>query len=72
MLLAGAGIRGGRVIGKTSPNGQEVADRPVSVADLFQSMCRAMKIDPNTELYTPIGRPLKIVDGGGVVKELFS
>lgn len=72
VLLAGAGIRGGRAIGKTSANGQEIVDRQLNVEDLFQSMCRAMKIDPETEMHTPIGRPMKIVDGGKVIKELFA
>ncbi len=72
LILAGGGVRGGRAIGKTSANGQEITDRPVAVEDLFQSMCHAMGIDANNELYTPIGRPLKIVDGGKVIQELFS
>ena len=69
-MLAGAGIRGGRVVGKTSANGQEVVDGAVSVEDLFQTICRAMKIDADKELYTPGGRPLKIVDGGKPVSEI--
>ena len=70
MLMAGAGIQGGRVVGKTSANGQEVVDRAVSVEDLFQTICRAMKIDADKELYTPGGRPLKIVDGGKPISEI--
>ena len=70
LLLAGAGIRGGHVVGKTSANGQEVVDRAVSVEDLFQTICRAMKINADKELYTPGGRPLKIVDGGKSIGEI--
>ena len=70
VMLAGAGIRGGQVIGKTSPNGQEVIDRAVSVEDLFQTICSAMKIDADKELFTPGGRPLKIVDGGKAISEI--
>ena len=70
LMLAGAGIRSGQVIGKTSPNGQEVIDRAVSVEDLFQTICSAMKIDANKELFTPGGRPLKIVDGGKPISEI--
>ena len=72
MLLAGGGIKGGQAIGKTSDNGQEITDRALSVDDLFQSFCKAMTIDADKELYTPEGRPLKIVDGGQPVKELFA
>ncbi len=70
VLLAGAGIQGGRVVGKTSADGQEVVDRAVSVEDLFQTICRAMKINADKELYTPGGRPLKIVDGGKPIGEI--
>ncbi|MFO0871644.1 MAG: DUF1501 domain-containing protein [Pirellulales bacterium] len=70
VLLAGAGIRGGAVVGKTSANGQEVSDRAVSVEDLFQTFCRALEIQADKELYTPESRPVKIVDGGAPVKEL--
>ncbi len=72
MLMAGGGIRGGSVLGKTSDNGQEVVDRAVSVEDVFQTICRAMKIDADKELFTPGGRPLKIVDGGQAIGEILS
>ena len=71
-FLAGAGIRGGQAVGKTSSNGQEITDRALSVEDLFQTLCRALHIDASKELITPEGRPLKIVDGGEPIKELFA
>ena len=37
-----------------------------------ESFCRAMKVDPELELYTPAGRPLAVVDGGQPIKELIS
>jgi uncharacterized protein (DUF1501 family) len=71
VALAGGGVKGGQVIGSSGDDGTEVADRPVSVADLFCSVCESLKVDPRTENISPLGRPLKIVDGGEVVKELF-
>jgi uncharacterized protein (DUF1501 family) len=71
-LLAGSGIKGGRAIGKTNDNGTEVAERPVSVPDLFQTFCKALKLNPSTEMVTPQGRPVKIVDEGKPAIELFS
>lgn len=71
VLLAGGGIRGGRAIGKTSPDGMTIADRPVQVSDLFQTVCKSLGMDPKTELMTPQGRPIKIVDDGTPIKELF-
>jgi hypothetical protein len=72
VVLAGAGIRGGRVLGRTSPSGTDVAERPVGVHDLFCTFCHALGIDPRRENLTPIGRPIRIVDGGQPVRELFA
>jgi hypothetical protein len=71
IALAGCGIRGGQVLGATSDGGNDVTQRPVSVADLFCTICRALDIDPRKENMTPIGRPIRIVDGGQPVRELF-
>src|SRR5262249_35275887 len=71
VALAGGGVRGGKVIGATSAEGTEVKERPVSVADLFCTFCHALKINPRKENVSSLGRPIKIVDGGQVVKELF-
>lgn len=70
--MAGAGVQGGRVVGKTSADGMEVAQRPVSVPDLYATFCRAMRIDADKENYTPAGRPITIVNKGTAVHELFA
>jgi len=72
VALAGAGVRGGQVVGSTDKEGQRVADRPVKVTDLFCTFCHALGIDPEHENMSPIGRPIKIVDGGEAVKEAFA
>lgn len=69
--LAGGGIRGGQVIGRASADGMQVEDQPVSVADLFCSICRVMQVDPRKENISPLGRPMKIVDGGQPIPQLF-
>lgn len=71
VLLAGGGVRGGQVIGRVSRDGSKVEERGVTVPDLFRSFCHSLKMDPDKEQSTPIGRPIKIVDGGAVVRELF-
>ncbi len=71
VAMAGGGVRGGRVIGSTSAGGNDIANRPVGVADLFCTFCHALGIDPRKENQTPIGRPIRIVDGGQHVRELF-
>jgi hypothetical protein len=72
MALAGGGIKGGQVIGATSQDGTTATERPVTVPDLFCSFYRALKINPRKENMTPIGRPIKLIDSGAPVKELFS
>jgi len=69
--LAGGGVKGGRVIGATTQDGAGVAERPVTVPDLFCTFCRVLGIDPRKEHVSSLGRPLKIVEGGEPVKELF-
>jgi len=59
------------VIGKTDAAGGTVEDRPVNVADLFQTFCKSLDINPAGENIAPNGRPIKIVDGGQPVSELF-
>jgi hypothetical protein len=70
--LAGGGVRGGQVIGATNAEGTDIADRPVTVPDLFCSFCHALQINPRKENISGLGRPIKIVDGGQPVKELFA
>lgn len=72
IAVAGGGTRGGQVIGTSSADGTEVKDRPVQVNDMLASICHALKIDPSKENMSSVGRPIKIVDGGKVVKELFA
>jgi hypothetical protein len=70
--LAGGGVKGGQVIGSSNAEGTDVKDGPVSVVDLLASVCHSLKIDPKKENMSPVGRPIKIVDGGKVVKSLFA
>lgn len=71
VVLSGGGIRGGQVIGRTDDGGTSVEDRPVTVNDLFRTICRSLSIDADKENMSSIGRPIKIVDGGAVVAEAF-
>ena len=72
VVLGGGGIRGGQVIGATSEDGMEVVDRPVSVPDLFASLCFSLGIDDTDQNYSRGGRPIRVVNDGSVIKELFA
>jgi arylsulfatase A-like enzyme len=71
VVLAGAGVRGGTVIGATSADGTEIVAHPVTVPDLYRSVAWAMNLDPDHTRFSPAGRPLKTVDGGTVIPGLF-
>ena len=66
------GIAGGRVIGKTDDLGMEIAERPVSVADLYATIYRCFGVNPDKKYPGPEARPTRILEGGEVVKELLA
>jgi len=72
VFMAGGGIKGGTVIGSSDEDGYKPKDRPVQVPDIHATVCHALGIDPNKEVITPLQRPLKLVDDGKPVMELFS
>ncbi|MEX0794335.1 MAG: DUF1501 domain-containing protein [Pirellulaceae bacterium] len=62
-VLGGGGIRGGQAYGTTNDSGMEVVEGKVEVQDLWSTLCQAVGIDPETEIHTPLGRPLKLAEG---------
>ncbi|HYT92763.1 MAG TPA: DUF1501 domain-containing protein [Gemmataceae bacterium] len=68
-VLAGGGLNGGQVVGRTSADGTTVeSDRPVSVPDLMATICRALGIDPvRTTNMSNVGRPIRVADVGAQV-----
>jgi Protein of unknown function (DUF1501) len=61
-VLAGGGIKGGQVIGRTSADGSSVEDRAVSVPDFIATVCLALGIDPRSQNVSNVGRPIRIAD----------
>ena len=61
-VLAGGGIKGGQVVGKTSPDGSTVEERPVAVIDFLATICLALGIDYLKQNDSNVGRPIRIVD----------
>lgn len=70
VLMAGAGVPRGLVLGKTDARGDLPADRPVTPADLAAVIYRKLGIDPDLTLETPDGQPIRLVDGGAAPPEL--
>lgn len=63
VLLAGAGVRQGVVVGRTDDRGEEPVERPVSPADVFATLTHLLAI-PTEPLRTPDGRPIRVVAHG--------
>ncbi|MDA0659803.1 MAG: DUF1501 domain-containing protein [Planctomycetota bacterium] len=62
-VLAGGGIAGGQVYGKTSDSGVEVVDGKVGVERILATACAAVGVDPKSTNISDTGRPIAIVDG---------
>jgi hypothetical protein len=71
VCLAGGGIAGGRLVGRTDEAGMEIRERPVSVGDLFETVYSCFGIRTDKEYTSGGGRPIRILEAGERVKELF-
>jgi uncharacterized protein (DUF1501 family) len=69
-LMAGAGVRGGQVIGASDQHGEEAKDRPIHPSEIAASVYHALGIDLQTRLPGPDGRPMPLVEAKPVL-ELF-
>jgi len=71
IALAGAGIRGGQVIGATDRVGGEVTEQPHTPEDYGETVYRKLGIDTSRRLIGPGERPVDFTDGGRAIPELF-
>src|SRR5438105_13015370 len=72
VLMAGAGIPKGQVIGATDPKGYYASENVHSPEDFAATLYTKMGIDPTEHLHTNTGRPVQLVNGGKPIKELFA
>lgn len=70
VALGGGGIQGGRVVGATDARAERPATAPHGPEDLAATLYHLMGINPREEFHTPEGRPVQIVNGGRVIREL--
>ncbi len=78
IALAGGGLRGGVVVGETSPQPKlddedrlQDVSKPINVEDIHATILSTLGIDFNKELDTPVGRPMAI-SKGRVISELIA
>lgn len=72
VLMAGAGIPGGQVVGATDQKGYYASENIYSPEDFASSLYTKMGIDPTVVLHKNTGRPIQLVNGGRPIKELFA
>jgi uncharacterized protein (DUF1501 family) len=72
VVLGGSGIQGGITVGATNPDGTEVVTDPYASEDLMASVLKALGISLETTYTSKNNRPMKIANGGRLIKELFA
>ena len=72
VMMAGGGIKGGTIYGTSDPTASEPDLDPVEPADLATTVFHLLGIVADKELMAPGDRPIEIVDGGKVIKDLIA
>lgn len=70
VALAGGGVQRGAVVGSSGPTASEPEDTPVSPEDLATTIYHQLGIKAEKELMAPGARPIEIVKGGQVRREI--
>ena len=72
VMLAGGGTKGGLVYGSSDATASEPEDNAVGPEDLATTMYHLLGIVADKELMAPGDRPIEIVDGGKVIKDILA
>ena len=67
VLMAGAGIKGGQVIGSTDEFGYKAADQPISYHDLHATLLHLLGLDHKKLTYRFNGRDMRLTDVYGTL-----
>jgi hypothetical protein len=70
IIWAGGGVKSGQVLGATDKTCSYPTTEPYGVEDVLCTFFHQMGIDTNKTYYTPLGRPVPIVNGGRVIPDL--
>ncbi len=71
VLMAGAGIPGGQIVGATDAKGYHASENVYRPEDFAASLYTKMGIDPAQTLRSTTGKPVHLVNDGRLIKELF-
>jgi hypothetical protein len=67
-LVAGGGVKGGRVVGASDRLGGEPADQPVTPQELVATIFHALGIPPDATIPGPTGSPVAVYPGRPVTE----
>jgi hypothetical protein len=70
VALAGGGFRPGLIYGSSNSTASEPEENPVRIEDVLTTVYHQIGINADKELMAPGARPIEIIDGGEVVKDL--
>ncbi len=70
VVLAGAGLGGGQIIGASDRLGGTPDLHPVRPPDLAATIFHLLGLAPNAEFIDPLGRPRSLTDGGNPIRDL--
>lgn len=70
LAVAGGGFKKGLVYGSSNSTASEPEENPVRVEDVLTTVYHQLGINADKELMSPGNRPIEIIDGGEVVKDL--
>ncbi|HEX3132574.1 MAG TPA: DUF1501 domain-containing protein, partial [Planctomycetota bacterium] len=71
-FLAGGGLKGGTAYGKTSPDGQEIAENKIGIPDLNATIAYGLGLPIDKVITSPDGRPFTIAHKGKPLTDLFT
>jgi uncharacterized protein (DUF1501 family) len=71
VLMGCGGMRMGQVVGRSSPRGEHVVERPITPQDVAATVYHHLGINPQATLFRDaLDRPLALVDNGEPIREL--
>ena len=72
VVLAGGGVKSGYIYGSSNSTASEPEEKPLGPENLFTTVYNCLGIVADKELMAPGDRPIEIVNGGEVVKDLLA
>jgi hypothetical protein len=72
VVIAGAGVARGRVVGRSDKIASDPVERPVSPKDILATIYHLLGIDPSETITDLQGRPMVIAPDAEVIREILA